>query len=220
MRDAAGAAGAGEVAGAGEGVGVGDGGGAGAVIGLSCPLVDSTDRPGPGPDPRAARVGWQTYDGCFGCGVANLVGLHLCGAVATDGPLTGRYVMAVNLGAAYQGGRGVIHGGIQAVVLDEVFGQAIHVLGGIDTAIVTADFKLRYRRAAPVDAELVAVAWIDERRGSWFTVSGYLAAASGAAASAAGAIADPGVEAVGVSPGRPEGRVLTEATARWRVVPT
>ena len=61
--------------------------------------------------------------------------------------------------------------------------------------------------------------------GSWFTVSGYLAAASGAAASgaaasAAGAIADPGVEAVGVSPGRPEGRVLTEATARWRVVPT
>ena len=130
--------------------------------------------------------------------MANPVGLHLCGATAVDGPLTGRYVMPVNLGAAYEGGRGVIHGGIQAVVLDEVFGQAIHVLGEIDTAIVTADFKLRYRRPAPVDAELVAVAWIDERRGTWFTVSGYLVA-----------VGDDGAASA----------VLTEATARWRVLP-
>ncbi len=184
--------GAGAADGAGE---AGEADGAGAVIGLSCPLVDATDRPGP--EPRSGPAGWQTYDGCFGCGVANPVGLHLCGAVAADGPLTGRYVMPVNVGAAYQGGRGVIHGGIQAVVLDEVFGQAIHVLGGIDTAIVTADLKLRYRRPAPTDAELVAVAWIDGRRGSWFTVSGYLVA-----------LGDDGAAGV-----------LTEATARWRVTP-
>jgi acyl-coenzyme A thioesterase PaaI-like protein len=169
----------------------------GELIGLSCPVVDAADRPNADGRTREGRpstvtTGWQTYDGCFGCGTANPIGLHLCGAIADAGPHRGRYVMAVHLPANYQGGRGVIHGGIQAVVLDEVFGQAIHVLGPVDRAIVTADFKLRYRRPAPTETALLAAAWIEERRGSWFTVAGHLVDA--------------------------EGTVLTEATARWRVL--
>ena len=61
------------------------------------------------------------------------------------------------------GAPGVIHGGIQAVLLDEAIGFAIHAhhesVEGRELAervgVVTAEFDLRYRRPAATGVELV-----------------------------------------------------------------
>ncbi len=49
----------------------------------------------------------------------------------------------------------MVHGGIQAVLLDEVLGMAIHVYADDERFnIVTADFQLRYRRPVEADTPL------------------------------------------------------------------
>jgi len=54
------------------------------------------------------------------------------------------------------GAPGVLHGGIQATLLDEVLGATAHTAYGEhgSASMVTADFTLRYRRPVPVDAPI------------------------------------------------------------------
>ena len=129
------------------------------------------------------------YHRCFGCGADNEQGLRL--GAGHEGP-DGRYHLPVVLADHFRGAEGVIHGGIQATVLDEVIGKAIHHFENAGPAIVTADFSLRYRRPAPIGQPLVAVAWIDRREGPW--VWG-------------------GAELLDEA-----GTVLTTATARWKIL--
>jgi acyl-coenzyme A thioesterase PaaI-like protein len=92
----------------------------------------------------------------------------------------------------------VIHGGIQAVMLDEAIGFAVHAhhetIEGIDLAervdVVTVEFDLRYRRPAPAGTELV--------------VRGEVLRHTGRDYLAVGEIADD------------SGDIHTSATARWR----
>ncbi len=94
---------------------------------------------------------------CFGCGPGNPHGLQVRTTVRAEG-----WVGAdVELSAHFQGGPGIAHGGIQATVLDEVMGFAVHAAvddTDLEMAIVTVELSLRYRRPAPVEAPLVAVA--------------------------------------------------------------
>jgi uncharacterized protein (TIGR00369 family) len=92
---------------------------------------------------------------CFGCGDANAHGLRL--AFRQVG---GRAVEAnVTVPAHFAGPPGVVHGGIQATVLDEVMGKAAYTAFPERyerLRFVTAEMSVRYRRPALAGAPLVA----------------------------------------------------------------
>lgn len=90
---------------------------------------------------------------CFGCSHTNPRGLVLELRAAGASAVEGRYTADDDL----CGAPGVIHGGIQAALLDEAMGFAIHAHRNPDVTVrrwndgrrsVTADFALRYRRPA------------------------------------------------------------------------
>ena len=130
---------------------------------------------------------------CFGCSPHNEHGMQVRFTHVEPTAVESRYTAEAHT----CGAPGVIHGGVQAVLLDEAVGFAIHASdGGFDgdddriPDVVTVEFNLRYRRPAPTGVELVL-------RGEVVRVEGddYHAVAS---------IRDV------------EGQVLTEATARWK----
>jgi uncharacterized protein (TIGR00369 family) len=124
---------------------------------------------------------------CFGCSPHNERGLRMRFQRVAPGVVESRYVAEPHL----CGAPGVVHGGIQAALLDEAMGVAIHsALGGDDGPIVTVDFRLRYRRPAPAGEPLV--------------VRGTFLRRDGAHAFALGRILDG------------KGVVCTEAEARWK----
>jgi uncharacterized protein (TIGR00369 family) len=136
---------------------------------------------------------WIVNDGpedrCFGCGHSNPDGLRLrfrrTGPGAVEAPYTAPESVA--------GAPGVIHGGIQAAVLDEVLGMAASLdVDAPETSVVTVDFRIRYRRPAPTGRPLRA-------RGRVLRVDG-------ADVFVQGELVDESDE------------VLTRATARWRRV--
>jgi len=126
---------------------------------------------------------------CFGCGQANPHGLRLRFRRVAPGVVEGEYTAAEH----QAGAPGVVHGGIQAALLDETLGFAAHAARdpeGPDFAIVTVEFSLRYRRPAPTGRPLRLRGRLlrSDDRDFWL----------------AGEIEDEA------------GRVLTEAEARWR----
>jgi uncharacterized protein (TIGR00369 family) len=126
---------------------------------------------------------------CFGCSASNPRGLGLRFERAGPEAVETRYVAAEEL----CGRRGVVHGGVQAALLDEAMGFAAHAaLGEIDLA--TVDLSLRYRRPTPTGEPLRIRAQLvrSEDRDVWLR----------------GEIRDA------------EGRVCTEATSRWRQIRT
>lgn len=133
---------------------------------------------------------WLTGSGrCFGCGPANEHGLRLRFRRIAPGVVEGEYTAPEH----QAGAPGVVHGGIQAVLLDETLGFAAHAdrgPGEPDVDIVTVEFSLRYRRPAPTGQPLRLRGRLvrSEGRDLWVT----------------GEIEDP------------QGRLLTEAEARWR----
>jgi uncharacterized protein (TIGR00369 family) len=128
-------------------------------------------------------------DVCFGCGQRNDDGLKMAFRKTSDTSVEAEYTVPGH----YCGPAGIVHGGIQAALLDEVMGTAIHVGEGDQKMhIVTASFDLRYRRPVATNTPLLIrgrVARVEEP--SYF-VEGEITDASG--------------------------EVLTTAEARWRVL--
>ncbi len=130
-------------------------------------------------------------DECFGCGLDNPDGLHLKIEQAADKSA----VCTATVPRAYAGEPGVVHGGIQATLLDEVLCKAAQYdmwARDIDAVIVTASMELRYRAACPIDEALTIRAFVDRVEWPSYHVVGSIADQSG--------------------------NVVTEATARWRVL--
>ena len=131
-------------------------------------------------------------DICFGCGKDNPQGLHIEYADEPDGS-TGT---TLSLSWLHSGEPAIVHGGIQATILDEVLGRAaqraVHEAAGDGHTIVTANFELRYRAPCPTDMEFTARAYVDRLDWPSVFVVGHLTDS--------------------------EGLVLTEAKARWRVL--
>ncbi len=129
---------------------------------------------------------------CFGCGHANPDGLQLKFRQVAERAVE----LVVVVHTRFAGMHGVVHGGIQATLLDEVMGKAAYTAFP-DTfeqiRFMTAEISVRYRRPAPAGVPLTArgeIDRIDER-------SVYLR----------GTIRDL------------DGNELTTATSRWRYVP-
>ncbi len=89
---------------------------------------------------------------CFGCSPHNARGLRLEFRGVGPREVESRYEAAPHL----CGAPGVIHGGIQAALLDEVMGMAIHrALGDEAPWIVTVDFQLEYLRPVSTETPIV-----------------------------------------------------------------
>lgn len=128
-----------------------------------------------------------SYDRCYGCGQGNRNGLRMTFEHRPEGQAECTYTAADHLAGA----PGVIHGGIQATLLDEAMGHAIHFADpDPELDIATVDFSLRYRRPAPTAVPL--------------TIRGTLLRAEGRDFFVAGEIVSPA------------GELLTTAEARWR----
>jgi uncharacterized protein (TIGR00369 family) len=132
-------------------------------------------------------------DRCFGCGQANEHGLQLRFERYDDGTIEVRHRTAPH----HCGLDTVVHGGIQATVLDEVMGIAAQLAlpaDASDLACVTAEMHLRYRRPVPMADELVARARVER-------------------------VDAPDYFVVGAIVGD-DGEHLTEANSRWRQLRT
>ncbi len=127
---------------------------------------------------------------CFGCSPHNASGLQLEFEELEPGVVRCRYAVREE----FAGAPGVIHGGIQATLLDETLGMALQsavrpVGDEEEIYVVTADFQLRYRRPASTGIPLVVHGRLLKREGRSFQLEGEIVDG--------------------------EGVVLTRAEARW-----
>jgi len=104
---------------------------------------------------------------CFGCSRDNPAGLRLRFFRDAAGVRC-----ETTVAPAYQGAPDVVHGGIQAVLLDETCCAAAYfTTGGF---VVTGALSLRYRRSCPVGQPLVVTARIVSDEERFFRIEGAL----------------------------------------------
>lgn len=89
----------------------------------------------------------QHWSKCFGCGDDQPAGMAMSFTADENYAVKGRLVVANR----YQGGPGVIHGGILSTAFDEVQGMACMVLGG---PVVTAHLEIDFARPIPLSSVL------------------------------------------------------------------
>lgn len=75
-----------------------------------------------------------------------------------------------------------MHGGMSAAILDEVIGRAVMAVYGQNAFGLTAELKIRYRKAVPMEVELKAIGRIIRDRGRIFEGTGELLLPDGEAA--------------------------------------
>jgi uncharacterized protein (TIGR00369 family) len=96
---------------------------------------------------------------CFGCGGANEAGMLLTFEQDNENRrIVGKFV----LGERYQGGGGMLHGGIIALLLDEAMGKVCRFR---DALAVTAEMSIDFLKPIRVDQEIVVEAFETAQRG-------------------------------------------------------
>ncbi len=86
---------------------------------------------------------------CFGCGGSNAAGMKLTFEQDNvNRRIVGRFV----LGERYEGGGGMAHGGIIALLLDEAMGKVCRFR---DVRAVTAELNVEYLKPVSVEEEIV-----------------------------------------------------------------
>ena len=137
----------------------------------------------------------EPWNQCFGCSPRNDRGLRMRFTQNDDGSVETRLPVPEHL----VGPPGTVHGGIQAVLLDEVMGMTARLSLDADAdadedgvLTVTAELRLKYRKPVPVGPTLV--------------VRGSLVRSEGRNLFIAGQILGP------------EQEVMTEAEGRFRVL--
>lgn len=109
---------------------------------------------------------------CFGCSAENPAGLRLRFFRDAEGVRCETRVKP-----AYQGAPTVVHGGIQAVLLDETCcAAAFFTTGGF---VVTGTLDIRYRRPCPIGRPLVVTARIVADEGRFLRIRAEIREAGG-----------------------------------------
>jgi len=138
---------------------------------------------------------------CIGCGPYSGVGLKMRFEVEDDKSVRS----SVTIPQLYQGWRDVVHGGIVALVLDEAMAYAAGAHGYLG---VTAELKMRFRKAVPIGEPLVVRGNVLWRRRNVFGIEGSVSDASGTVlASAEARFISRGELAPGQRLGEPQARV-------------
>ena len=75
---------------------------------------------------------------------------------------TGRASGKFVLGPRYGGGAGFVHGGVIALLLDEVMGKISKLC---EERAVTAELNIEYRKPVPTDEEIVVSGWQESEKG-------------------------------------------------------
>lgn len=110
---------------------------------------------------------------CFGCGAANPSGLRLAFFETDDGAEV-EYVVPSDL----EGAPGIVHGGIQATLLDEAMCMTAYAKAR--TGVVTGELTVRYLKPVPTSTPLRISGRITETRDRSFFIAGTIRlAASG-----------------------------------------
>ena len=94
----------------------------------------------------------------------------------------GRAWASFHLGAAFEGPPGLVHGGVSAMILDQMLGEAT---GAGGKPGMTGTLTLRYRRGTPL-GDLRCEAWIDRTEGIKTWARGHLLDAEGVTVEAEG----------------------------------
>ena len=110
---------------------------------------------------------------CFGCGGANDRGMKL---TFVQDNVNKRIVGKFVLGEAYQGGGGMAHGGIIAMLLDEVMGKVCRFR---EVRAVTAELTIQYLKPVRVDEEIVVEGYEMEVKGRNLFLAGEIRNAAG-----------------------------------------
>ncbi|CAN5282150.1 PaaI family thioesterase [soil metagenome] len=110
---------------------------------------------------------------CMVSGQANPMGVGM--TVRREGD---RAIAEVHLGAAFEGAPLRAHGGVVAAILDDVMG---YVLLLHRTPAFTGRLTVTYLSATPVQADLIATAWLDRREDRKLHIAGTLETAAGMA---------------------------------------
>lgn len=129
----------------------------------------------------AGRMDIAKDDFCFCCGSRNDRGL---GLVITY-PEPGRAETSLVVPEWFSGWKGVTHGGLLSMVLDEVMAHACMSRGGGAETAVTAEMTVRFLRPVPTGSRLRAEARVTEARGRIIRTEARLAADDGLAAAEA-----------------------------------
>jgi uncharacterized protein (TIGR00369 family) len=111
---------------------------------------------------------------CFGCGGANDRGMQL---TFEQDDVARRIRGSFRVDPAYQGGRGMVHGGIIAMLLDEVMAKVSRF--NQDSA-VTGELSVKYLKPVPTGEDIVVEGWEIERSGRNIFRQGEIRDASGA----------------------------------------
>ncbi len=110
------------------------------------------------------EVARTNLNSCFGCGQDNPAGLRLRFRLLDDGSVG----TMIEVPAAFCGVDGVVHGGIQATILDEVSGVAAQLAlpaGAVPLPCVTADLALRFRQPVTQQGAVRAQATVERVEG-------------------------------------------------------
>src|SRR5258707_11790519 len=111
---------------------------------------------------------------CFGCGGDNVGGMKLTFEQDNvNRRIVGRFV----LGERYQGGGGIAHGGIIAVLLDEAMGKVCRFR---EIRAVTAELTVEYLKPVDVMKEIVVEGRETEQKGRNVFMTGEIRDAAGA----------------------------------------
>jgi acyl-coenzyme A thioesterase PaaI-like protein len=141
-----------------------------------------------------ARLRARQLDGAYGVRFGatgrgrpwgnSVVGLRnaIAPPLVIDHDETGRAWSDFHLGAAYEGPPGLVHGGVSALILDQMLGEAA---GAGGKPGMTGTLTLRYRRGTPL-GDLRAEAWIDRSEGIKTWARGHLMDAEGVTVEAEG----------------------------------
>ena len=141
-----------------------------------------------------ARLRAQQLDGSYGVrfGAAgrgrpwgnSVVGVRnaIAPPLVVQHDASGRSWSEFHLGAAYEGPPGLVHGGVAALILDQMLGEAA---GAGGKPGMTGTLTLRYRRGTPL-GDLSAAAWIDRSEGIKTWARGHIEDAEGVTVEAEG----------------------------------
>jgi acyl-coenzyme A thioesterase PaaI-like protein len=121
---------------------------------------------------RPVEFSSDAPNACFGCGRDNALGLRLH-FFENDAGIECEWTAPPHVAGA----PGIVHGGIQGTVLDEVCCMAAFAKHG--TPVVTGELTVRYRRPAPVGVPLLVRSRIVEVDGRRFTIEGTIHLAGG-----------------------------------------
>ncbi len=94
---------------------------------------------------------------CFACGPYSADGLHLRFAATGEGVVRAE----ITLPPRFQGWRGVAHGGVVMMLLDEAMA---HACGSIGLRGLTASMSLRFRAPVPLGVPVVVTGTVKWRR--------------------------------------------------------